>query len=103
MSQKSLDLAGLRVGLALVIAQKKHERLSDSIAHDAAKGSPVHIDASLASGIVVAELQGCGTTERVAEHPDALHIEPSQEPARRVRRVQSFELIEREAHISAPF
>jgi hypothetical protein len=69
MSQKSLDLAGLRVGLALVIAQKKHERLSDSIAHDAAKGSPVHIDASLASGIVVAELQGCGTTERVAEHP----------------------------------
>jgi hypothetical protein len=58
--------------------------------------------ASFAARIVMAELQGCGTTERVAEHSDPLHIEPSQEPARRIRRVQLFKLIKSEAHVGAP-
>ena len=40
--------------------------------------------------------------ERVAEHSDPLHVEPSQEPARGVRRVQSFELIECKAGIGGP-
>ena len=96
------NLVGLRIGLAFVVAQEKHERLSDAFADDTAEWSPVHVDAGLAPRIVMAELQGFGTTERVAEHSDPLHIEPSGEPARRVRRVQSFELIECKAHVGAP-
>src|SRR6202795_3015957 len=79
------DRLGLaRIRLASVVAQEKHERLGDTIGDNTAEGSPIHIDASLAPGIVMAELQGRGATKRVAEHSDPLHIEPSQEPARGV-------------------
>lgn len=48
------------------------------------------------------ELQSFGATERVAEYSDPLQIEASPEPARGVRRIQPFELIEREAHVGDP-
>ncbi len=97
------DRLGLaRIGLASVVAQEKHERLSDAFADHTAEGSPIHVDARLAPGIIVAELEGCCTAERVAEHSNPLHIETSQEPARGVGTVQSFELIECKAHVGAP-
>jgi hypothetical protein len=73
-----LDRAGLRIGLVSVVAPQKHERLSDAFGDDTAEGSPVHVDVRPAPRIVVAELQGCGTTERVAEDSDSLHIEPNR-------------------------
>ena len=33
-------------------------------------------------------------TERMPEHADPLHVEPSEKPARRIGRIQPFELIE---------
>ena len=90
------------VGLAPVIAQEKHERLSDALGDDTAEGSAVHVDARLAPGIVMAELQGCRAAKRVAKDTDPLHVEPSHKLARTVRSVQFFELIERKAHVGAP-
>src|SRR3984893_15016037 len=49
------DRLGLaRIRLTSVVTQEKHERLGDAIGDNTAEGSPVHIDASLAAGIVVA-------------------------------------------------
>src|SRR5476651_1385880 len=67
-------------GFSTMIAQDKHEWLSDTFPDNTAEGSPVHVDARLASGIVMAELEGGGATERVAEHSDPLHVESSLEP-----------------------
>src|ERR1035441_9211245 len=64
-------LGGVRVGgLPSMVAQEKHERLSDALGDDTAEGSTVHVDTRLAARIIMAELQGCGTTERVAEDSD---------------------------------
>src|SRR5262249_30797843 len=76
-----------RIGLSLVVAHKKHYRLSDAFADDTAPWSPVQVEARLASIIIVAELQGFRTSERVTERIDPLHIEPPSEPARGVRGV----------------
>jgi len=60
-------LGCLRVGgLPSVVAQEKHERLGDARGDDIAKGGTVDVDARLARRIVMAEQQGCGTTERSA-------------------------------------
>jgi hypothetical protein len=48
------------------------------------------------------ELQGGGAAERVAEDTQALHVDAAWEPAGRVRRVQSFHFIDREAHVRPP-
>ena len=76
-----LDLSARRVGLPAVVAEEKHERLREPVSKHAAVRSAVDVDAGLAPGILVAELQGHGPTQRVTEYAHARHIDASGEPS----------------------
>src|SRR6267154_3096714 len=51
-----LDLTGLRVGFAAVVAEDEHEGLMETFLNHAAERLAVQIDSGLTPGIVVAEL-----------------------------------------------
>src|SRR5712671_3518680 len=63
-----LDLTGLRVGFAAVVAEDEHERLMETVLNHAAERLAVHIDSGFAPGIVVAELQGGRSTKRMTKY-----------------------------------
>jgi len=78
------DRRGFRIRLAAVVAQEEHERLPDPVANDAAGRKPIHINASPDPRIVMAEMQGGVSPERMAEDSDPPQVEAAQEPARLV-------------------
>ena len=96
------DLNARRVGCGAVVAQEEHERLMESGLDHAAVRSAVDVDACLASRIFVAELRSHRAAEGVSEYSHARHVEPTSEPARRVRRVQPSEAIEDERDVAGP-
>ena len=96
------DLLALRVGLAAVIAEKKHEWLMDPLRNDVAEGSAVQINACLAPRVVVAKLQSRGATERMPQEADPRQIEPSRKLAGLVSGVQPRQLIKNERDVRVP-
>ena len=76
-----VDLTADRVGRIAVVAQEEHERLAQALLNDGAKGLAVDVNPRRAPGIVVAELCGRCSTERMTEDAHALQVEPSSEPA----------------------
>src|SRR5207245_11729036 len=54
------------------------------------------------SVIFVAKLQGCRSSERVAQYSYARQVEPSRELARYIRGVQLLQPIEGERHVHTP-
>jgi hypothetical protein len=93
------DLNARRIGSIAVVAQEEHEWLTEPGLDHATVRRAVDVDACLAPGILVAELQGDGPTEGVTEYSHARHVEPSSEPGR-IRRVQPSEAIEHERDIA---
>ncbi len=75
--------------------------MADGLDHATVRRA-VDVDACLAPGILVAELQGHGPTEGVTEYSHARHVEPSSERSGRIRRVQPSEAIEHERDIAGP-
>src|SRR3989442_3471904 len=69
---------------------------------DAAEWLTVHIDPCLASGILVAELRGCGPTKGVAKYSHPGQVEPSSKLAERVRGVQPLQPIQYERDVGGP-
>ena len=92
----------LRVGLATVVAQKKHESPIDACLNDAAVRSAVHIDPCFAPGIFVAKLRGCCSSKGVTKYPHAGHAKSSREPAGLVRGVQPFQPIKHKHDVGSP-
>src|SRR5882762_8923010 len=70
-----LDLTGLRVGFAAVVAEDEHERLMETSLNDTAERLTIDIDSGLAPRIVMAELQRSRPTKRVAKHSDPRHVQ----------------------------
>src|SRR6267142_6177058 len=97
-----LDLTGLRVGFAAVVAEDEHEWLMETLLNHAAERLAVHINPGLTPGIVVAELKGCRSTKGMTKYSDLRHVQARLELARRVCGIQPFQAIEHEANISDP-
>ncbi|SPE55223.1 hypothetical protein SBV1_2100002 [Verrucomicrobia bacterium] len=95
------DLAALCVRCFLV-AEEKHEVLTQAGLNDAAKRTTVNIDADLASGILRAELRCLSPTEGMAEDTYSRHVKPAGEFAGGVGSVEPFELIKDESDVGGP-
>ena len=57
------DWAGLRIGLASVVAQQEHEGLVQTDLNDVAQRTAVYINPRFAPGILRAELRGLRSTK----------------------------------------
>src|SRR5712672_1714053 len=69
-----LDLMGLCVGFAAVVAEDEHERLMETFLNHAAERLAVHINPGLTPRIVVFLFQGWRSTERMTEYSDPRHV-----------------------------
>src|SRR6266446_1317974 len=96
--------AGSAVMTGHIASDRARANAPRPAAHDthATVRRAVDVDACLAPGILVAELQGHGPTEGVTEYSHARHVEPSSERSGRIRRVQPSEAIEHERDIAGP-
>src|SRR5262249_20884866 len=62
-------------------AEHEQERLTHALMNHRAERDPIDIDAGLAPRIVVTELRGLRSAERVAKHADAREVNPACEAA----------------------
>src|SRR5271165_2685698 len=87
------DLPGGRIGqFAAVVAEDKHERLTEALLNDTAERSAINIDPRLAPDVIMAELQRGGAAERMPEHTESLHIQSARKLAGRIGGIKLLQL-----------
>ncbi len=80
----------------------EHEGLAQSLLNDRPEELAIEIDTSLTSGIFVAKMSRCRTTQRMAEDSKVLQIQSPGKSAGRVGGVQVGKLIDHKSDIGAP-
>src|SRR5260370_30839325 len=95
------DLTADRIRSISMVAEQEHQWLTEPLQHNAPVRRAVEIDGRAASGIVVTELGGYRTAQRVTDDTERLQIELAMKPASGGC-VQALQSINNELDVGGP-